>query len=106
MAIIWTYSKKGKIHLTYRAKTFYFDPSKAKQFKGKQRTNLPQVLKHDLNKCYEKDIISRDHNYCYQLKLNRKQDLEEIRKIAENREEWRHLTRDIWKAGEAVTSVD
>ena len=88
----------------YKAMELYFTSTKAKGFKGKPRTTLPKTLNEDLNAHYSKYTFTSEHNYCHRLKLNNKQDLEELRDIAQNRKEWKHLTqRIVMKTGEAAT---
>ena len=88
----------------FKAMELYFKKIKAKGFRGKPRTTLPKVLNEDLNAYYNKDPITAEHNYCHRLKLNTKEDLEELRTLAQDRKGWKKLTRTIiLKAGEAAT---
>ena len=88
----------------FKAMELYFKKIKAKGFRGKPRTTLPKVLNEDLNAYYNKDPITAEHNYCHRLKLNTKEDLEELRTLAQDRKGWKKLTRAIiFKAGEAAT---
>ena len=66
----------------FKAMEFYFTNIKAKGFRGKPRATLPKVLNEDLNAYYNKDPIKAEHNYCHRLKLNTKEDLEELRALA------------------------
>ena len=82
----------------------YFTNMKAKGFRGKPRTTLTKVLNEDLNAYHNKDPIKAEHNYCHRLKLNTKEDLEELRTLAKDRKGWKKLTREIiLKTGEAAT---
>ena len=84
----------------YKAMELY----KAKGFRGKPRTTLPKVLNEDLNIYNNKDPIKAEHNYCHRLKLNTKEDLEELRALAQDRKGWKKLTKAIiLKTGEAAT---
>ena len=66
-----------------------------------------QVLKSDLRKHNTVQMVNREHNYCHRLKLNKIQDLDEIRNLLKHRDEWRHLSMDIMRAGEAaLSSID
>ena len=88
----------------FKAMELYFTNIKAKGFRGKPRTTLPKVLNEDLNAYYNKDPIKAEHNYCHRLKLNTKEDLEELRALAQDRKGWKKLTRAIiLKTGEAAT---
>eukprot|EP00795_Rhopilema_esculentum_P013775 gene13775-4703_t len=83
----------------------YFTNIKAKGFRGKPRTTLPKVLNEDLNAYYNKNpITAAEHNYYHREKLNTKEDLEELRTLAQDRKGWKELTRAIIvKTGEAAT---
>ena len=81
-------------------------PAAAKGFRGKPRTNPPQVLKYDLNKYYTISMVAKEHNYCHCLKLNSKRGLEEIRNLALNQDERRHLSIETMGVGEAASSID
>eukprot|EP00795_Rhopilema_esculentum_P002357 gene2357-17996_t len=82
----------------------YFTNIKAKRFRGKPRTTLPKVLNDDLNAYYNKEPITAEHNYCHWLKLNTKEDLEELRTLAQDRKGWKKLRREIiLKSGETGT---
>ena len=81
----------------------YYTNIKSKGFRGKPRTTFPKVLNEDLNAYYNKNNISHDHSYCHWLKLNNKQDLEELRRLAQDGKGWKKLTTTILKTGEAAT---
>eukprot|EP00795_Rhopilema_esculentum_P013986 gene13986-4950_t len=82
----------------------YFTNIKPKGFRGKPRTTLPKVLNEDLNAYYNKDLITAEHNYCHQVKLDTKEDLEKLRTLVQDSKGWKKLTRAIiLKTGEAAT---
>ena len=88
----------------FKAMELYFTNIKAKGCRGKPRTTLPKVLNEDLNSYCNKDPIKAEHNYCHRLKINTKEDLEELRALAQDRKGWKKLTRAIiLKTGEAAT---
>ena len=90
-----------------KAMEFYFEETTTKGFRGKPRTTLPEVLKQDLERFYNNtEPQHRDHNYTKKIKLNKIEDLEELRIIAENRKEWKKLIDGITNTREASTSVD
>ena len=68
--------------------------------------NLRQILKDDLNEYCTVIMITKENSHCHHLKLNIIHDLEEITKITQNRDKWRHLSINITRAGEAAESVD
>ena len=85
---------------------FYFENNK-KGFRGKPRTTLPETIKQDIEKFYNNtEPQHRDHNYTKKTKLNNIEDLEELRKIAEDRKEWKKMINGITNTREASTSVD
>ena len=87
---------------------FYFENTCSNNaFRGKPRTTLPEVLKQDLERYYNNtEPQHRDHNYTKKIKLNKSEDLEKLREIAENREDWKKLINGITNTREASTSVD
>ena len=89
------------------AMNFYFEKNN-KGFRGKPRTTLPTVLNQDLENYYQNTEPgpNMDHNYSKRLKLNTPEDLEKLRKIAENRKEWKKLVHGITNTREATSSVD
>lgn len=83
----------------------YFTNIKAKGFREKPITILPKVLNEDLNAYNNKDHITAKHNYCHRLKVNTKEDLKELRTLAQDRKGWKNLTKAMTlKTGEAATS--
>ena len=85
---------------------FYFE-EKTTGFRGKPRTTLPVILNQDLENLYlNTEPHHSDHNYIKRLKLNNREDLEKLRKIAEDRDTWKQLVFKITDAGEASASVD
>ena len=88
------------------AMNFYFEKNN-EGFCGKPRTTLPTVLNQDLENYYKNtEPHHMDHNYSKRLKLNTPEDLEKLRKIAENRKEWKKLGHGITNTREATSSVD
>ena len=88
------------------AMEFYFE-NNTKGFRGKPCITLPEVLKQDLDRYYNNtEPQHRDHNYTKKIKLNKTEDLEELRKIAEGRKAWKKLINEITNTREASTSVD
>ena len=88
------------------AMKFYFE-EKTTGFRGKPRTTLPVILNQDLEELYLKtEPHHSDHNYTKRLKLNNKEDLEKLRKMAEDRKQWKKHVYKITNAGEASASVD
>ena len=85
---------------------FYFENT-TKGYRGKPRTTLPEALKQDLERFYNNtEPQHRDHNYTKRIKLNTIEDLEELRKLAEDRKGWKKLIDGIINTREASTSVD
>ena len=83
---------------------YYFLKMKSdKNFRGKERTTLPTTLARDLNRLQKQEM--GDHTYCRQLKLRNNQDLEELRELAQNRDNWIQLTQKILKAAEAEVAI-
>ena len=52
-------------------------------------------MNEDLNIYYNKDPIKAEHNYCHRLKFSTKEDLEELRALAQDMKGWKKLTRAI-----------
>ena len=77
-----------------------------KNFKGRERTNLPSTLARDLDTLHNK-TKPLDHTYSKRTvpKLRSLQDLEELRNIAQNRNEWKDLTRKIITARQAEEAI-
>ena len=88
------------------AMKFYFE-EKTTGFRGKPRTTLPVILNQDLEDLYlNTEPHHSDHNYTKRLKLNNNEDLEKLRKMAEDRNIWKQHVIKITNAGEASASVD
>ena len=66
-----------------------------KKFRGRPLTTLPVVLNKDLSRLQENT-----------LQLTTREDLEHLRCIAQNRQQWRELSTRIRKAAEAPPSED
>ena len=66
-----------------------------KKFRGRPLTTLPVVLNKDLSRLQENT-----------LQLTTREDLEHLRCIAQNRQQWRELSTRIRKAAEAPPSDD
>ena len=91
----------------YKAMELYFNQKiQGKGFRGTRRTTLPIVLNQDLHNAQKVTHIQREHNYCKIMKLNNQDDLEDLRTTAQDRDEWKSLTIQIRKAGEAESSND
>lgn len=78
-----------------KAMHFYFTATSSEKYRGRPITTLPVTLNNDLKKINENKI-----------KLTSLQDLEELKSIAHNRDNWRSLTRQIKDKAEAARSVD
>ena len=87
---------------------YYFENTCTNEgFRGKPRTTLPTVLNQDLEEYYNNtEPHLSDHNYTTRLKLNNSEDIEKLRKKAEDRKEWRKLVHGITNTREATSSVD
>ena len=89
------------------AMKFYFEKATNKGYRGKPRTTLPVVLNQDLDDHYQHtEPHLSDHNYTRRLKINNNEDLEDMRKLAEDRRNWRKFIHGIINAREASASVD
>ena len=66
-----------------------------KKFRGRPLTTLPVVLNKDLSRLQENT-----------LQFTTREDLEHLRCIAQNRQQWRELSTRIRKAAEAPPSDD
>ena len=89
------------------AMKFYFEKATNKGYRGKPRTTLPVVLNQDLDDYYQlTEPHLSDHNYTRRLKINNKEDLENMRKLAEDRRNWRKFVHGIINTREASASVD
>ena len=80
----------------------YFENSDKKGFRGRPPITLPSLLNEDLKKCTQSDI-DKDHNYCKRLKLQNKNDLNDLREIAQDRNEWNQLILSIVEGRQADT---
>ena len=88
------------------AMKFYFEEPKT-GYRGKPRTSLPVVLNQDLDNFYQHtEPHHSDHNYTRRLKINNIEDLEKIRKIAEDRKKWKEFIHGITNTREASASDD
>ena len=80
-----------------------------KNFKGSERTNLPSTLARDLDTLHNKTrpLSLHDHTYDKSTvpKLRPLEDLKELRKIAQNRNEWKDLSRNIITARQAEEAI-
>ena len=88
---------------------FYFENEENDNngFRGRPRTTLPIVLQQDLERYYKNTEPQHlDHNYSKRMKLNNKEDIEILRRMAEDRPKWRKLANNITNTREAPTSVD
>ena len=85
------------------ANKFYFEEY-VKGYRGRPRTTLRVVLSKDLE-IYQNNVNSEDLQR-HVLKLKCSQDLMKLSVLAQNREGWNQLVKDIVKAGEASSPVD
>ena len=89
------------------AMKFYFEDSTNKGYRGRPRTTLPVVLNQDLDNYYQHtEPHHSDHNYTRGLKINNTEDLENMRKLAEDRKNWKKFIHGIINTREASASVD
>ena len=88
------------------AMKFYYEDAN-KGHRGKPRTTLPVVLNQDLDNYYQHtEPHHSDHTYTRRLKINNIEDLENMRKLAEDRKKWKKFTHGIVNTREASASVD
>ena len=88
-----------------KAMRYYFQNSKSPNFRGHARTTLPITLTADLERMH-KHTVYGEHSYTKRTKLSTMEDLHEMREIAQDRKEWRVLTKNILRAAQAESSVD
>ena len=90
----------------YKSMELYFDSdSNRGGFKGKRRTTLPIKLQEDLQKTQTVTTAQMDHNN-KTITFNNRSDLENMKKIAQERDDWKTLTYRIRRADEAEPSDD
>ena len=80
------------------AMNYYFSETREKGFRGRRIMTLPLTLVQDLHTLHTTTLLLQDHSYYKRLKMNDQKDLEILRLIAQDREEWRMLTRNIVEA--------
>ena len=85
------------------AMRFYFEEN-VKGYRGRPRTTLPVVLNKDLEN-YQNNVYN-EYLQRHVLKLKCSQDLTKLSVLAQNREGWRQMVKEIVEAGEASSSVD
>ena len=87
------------------AMQFYFK-DQSSGFRGRPRTTLPVVLNKDLMKFQNHIKKKREYRSYRNLRLEKSEDLERIRLIAQDRDKWKKLIMIIEEAGEASMSED
>ncbi|KAK3764914.1 hypothetical protein RRG08_025435 [Elysia crispata] len=87
--------KGDKIKRKTKLKLYSYFATHGKKFRGRPLTTLPVVLNKDLSRLQENT-----------LQLTTREDLEHLRCIAQNRQQWRELSTRIRKAAEAPPSDD
>ena len=60
----------------------------------------------DLDLMYEATTSLRDHSYYKWLKINNEEDLKILRRLANNRIDWKKLTKRIVEVGDATHSFE
>ena len=81
-------SRRDRNIPAYKSMELYFNPNfQGKGFRGTRRTTLPIVLNQDLHDAQYVTQYQRDHSYCKIMTLNNLQDLENLRTIAQDRNE-------------------
>ena len=87
------------------AMKFYFR-DQGSRYRGRPRTTLPVVLNKDLVKFQDHIKKKREYRSLRNLRLEKAEDLENMRLIAQDREKWKNLIGIIEEAGEASMSDD
>ena len=86
----------------YKAMYNYFIQSNSLKFMGRPRETLPRTLNRDLE-----GVVSSDGNFYnrYKVKcLRNLSDLEKLKVIAMDRNEWKNVSNMIYKTAEAETN--
>ena len=77
---------------------YYFENSNSKKFRGRRTTTLPNSLWNDIKTL--KNYINMGSK-CKFIQLNTIDDLRHLRSLAEDRERWSTLVKDIYDAAKA-----
>ena len=75
-------------------------------YRGRPRTTLSVALNKDLVKFQDHIKKKREYRSLRNLRLEKAEDLENMRLIAQDREKWKNLIGIIEEAGEASMSDD
>ena len=86
-----------------RAMQAYFEPNSKPCYRGKAPTNLPQLLDEDLRKSATITLHHQDHSYHRKLQLKTKKDLDHLKELAQNRDNWDILIQRIVGGRQAET---
>ena len=78
---------------------YYFEPSSAKGFRGRSRCTIVTTLDSDIKKTASK-------LQTFQLsRLRNLEDLQHVRQLAQDRDNWRTIINDIYLVAEAEKSL-
>ena len=80
----------------------YFTITDSTKFRGRRRETLPQTLHNDIQRA-----TSSDDNFYTKFKVNslrKLSDLEQLKVLAMNRNEWKKISKVIYKTAEAETN--
>ena len=77
---------------------YYFENLNSKKFRGRPTTTLPNSLQNDIKTL--KNYINMGNKYKF-IQLNTIGDLRHLRSLAEDRERWSTLVKDIYDAAKA-----
>ena len=86
----------------YKAMYNYFTITDSTKFRGRRRETLPQTLHNDIQRA-----TSSDDNFYNKFKVNslrKLSDLEQLKVLAMNRNEWKKISKVIYKTAEAETN--
>ena len=91
-----------------KAMQAYFEPSNKPGYRGKPPINLPTLLDDDLKTITkhttdETQTIHHDHCYARKLQLKTRKDLNRLREIAQDRNDWNVMTQRIEERRQAET---
>ena len=100
MAVLWTCTSNAPTISSTQSMEYFFIPvPKLKKFRGIQRTTIVTTLENDIKNTLVKFPT-------FQIKsLNSLSDLENICKIAQNRQLWRKITKAIMDTVQANSSL-
>ena len=86
-----------------RSTRHYFPTSKSSWFRGRQRITIPITLNKDLVRASEHFNFSQTHGI---QQFQSVQDLEKLIELRHDRQLWKHLCNDIFKAAQTDWSSD